>query len=68
MKYRTYRYDSKVDDYLRAHKGIDPKLLADDLGKTESHIRMRQRKLGLRPCASTRRYRDETRVGRGAGA
>lgn len=43
---------SKHDAFLRAHIGIDPAILASDLGVSERFVRQRQRKLGLRKCCN----------------
>ena len=50
---RRYR---RVDAYLLAHVGVDPAILAADLG--EAHVQTRQRKLGLRKCKHTPRMGD----------
>lgn len=49
---------TKHDAVLRASVGVDPAILAADLGVTESFIRRRQRKLGLRPCTHAPRKAD----------
>jgi hypothetical protein len=41
------------DDAIRAARGVDPAIIADQLGVTETFVRRRQRKLGLRNCRST---------------
>lgn len=43
------------DDYIRQNRGIEPAMLADDLGVTERFVVQRQRKLGLRLCCNTPR-------------
>ena len=41
-----------------AARGVDPALVADELGITERTVRMIQRKLGLRKCMNQRNRRD----------
>jgi len=44
--YRTKQRDA----YFRQTRGIDPAILADELGLNEAFVRMYQRKLGIRAC------------------
>jgi hypothetical protein len=37
------------DDFLRKYTGIDPAILADELGLTERFVISYQRKIGVRP-------------------
>jgi hypothetical protein len=36
--------------YLLANRGVDPAMLAEDLGISEARVRLIQRKLRLRKC------------------
>jgi hypothetical protein len=47
------------DDAIRAAGGVDPAIIADQLGVTETFVRRRQRKLGLRKCRSTPREAEQ---------
>ena len=40
--------------YLRAHQGVDPAIMAIELGISEVSVRTAQRKLGLRGCRNPR--------------
>ena len=44
----AWRNNTNCTDYLRANVGVDPIMLAEDLGLKLSTVLMRQRKLGLR--------------------
>ncbi len=48
----------KRDGFFRANAGVDPAILAAELGVTERFVRTRQRKLGLRQCTFSPRKAD----------
>ena len=48
---RRYRIH---EAYLRANRGVDPSMLAADLGLQETTVRIAQRNLGLRSCVNQR--------------
>jgi hypothetical protein len=52
---------TKHDAALRAAIGVDPAILAADLGVSERFVLRRQRKLGLRPCRHAPRKADRER-------
>ncbi len=52
---------TKHDAALRAAVGIDPAILAADLGVSERFVMRRQRKLGLRPFRNAPRNADRER-------
>jgi hypothetical protein len=53
------QYRSKQRDaYFRENQGIDPTILADELGWTEMFVRRYQRKLRLRGCIQNPRKGD----------
>lgn len=54
---------TKHDAYLIANAGIDPAILAADLAITETFVRTRQRKLGLRKCTWSPRKADRENRG-----
>lgn len=43
------------DRFFRENWGVDPAMLADELGLSERFVRMYQRKMGLRKCTSSPR-------------
>ena len=49
-KYDKYHPWKRRDAYFRATAGVDPAILAAELGVSERFVRTRQRKLGLRKC------------------
>jgi len=55
------RTQTKHDALLRERVGIDPAIIAAELGITERFIRIRQRKLGLRKCTYEPRKADRLR-------
>jgi len=42
-------YTPERDKFLRDHAGVDPMLLAEEMGVTERFVRQYQRKIGIRP-------------------
>jgi hypothetical protein len=52
---------TKHDALLRERAGIDPAIIAAELGVTERFIWIRQRKLGLRKCTYAPRKADRLR-------
>jgi hypothetical protein len=52
---KPYWLTSERAAFLRSHAGVDPALLAEELGVKESTIRLWQRKLGLRKCLNAQR-------------
>jgi len=52
---------TKHDAALRAAIGVDPAILAADLGVSERFVLRRQRKLGLRSCRHAPRKADKER-------
>jgi hypothetical protein len=58
---RINRDTTHYDEYLKAHVGIDPAILAFNCGITENFVKLRQRKLGLRKLTSPNAYRKPRR-------
>ena len=52
---RSNRYTPERDEFLLAHPGIDPAILADRLGLSERFVIGYQRKLGIRPLSGNRK-------------
>lgn len=55
---RSHLDNKKRDAYLREQAGIDPALLAHELGVSERFIIQRQRRLGVRKCTHSPRKAD----------
>ncbi len=51
---RIAKRHRRHEAYLRAHLGVDPAILAAELGISEVSVRTAQRKLGLRGCRNPR--------------
>jgi hypothetical protein len=49
--------DQATENYLRENRGVDPEMLAADLGLAPSRVRACQRRLGLRKCVPPGRKR-----------
>jgi hypothetical protein len=49
--------DSATEAHLRANVGVDPAILASDLGLWTSRVEACQRRLGLRKCVPARKKR-----------
>jgi hypothetical protein len=58
-KRRASRHSKQREEYLRANPGIDPAILAYDMGVTERFVVEFQRKLGLRKLSGTSRRGEE---------
>ncbi len=48
----------RLESYLRENVGVDPAIIADELGLQEFTVRTMQRKLGLRNCTYAPRKAD----------
>jgi hypothetical protein len=47
------------DEAIRAARGVDPAIIAEQLSVTETFVRRRQRKLGLRKCRNRKSEQHE---------
>ena len=58
--FRPVYQNGDLDAYLREHVGIDPAILAADLGISRRHVEAYQRKLGLRKITGNHRKKPKS--------